>query len=90
MKRNIAYKCRIKLKKHPQPSSDTYNHIHDLNRLRISLYVGRFIVKSCGKPSEIISKLNERAGCGPNKEIELYVVSAISSLEKRKNKIKFC
>ncbi|CAH1438039.1 unnamed protein product [Lactuca virosa] len=35
-------------------------------------YVGRFFVKSCGKPTEIISKLNERAGFSPDEEIELY------------------
>ncbi|KAJ0469972.1 putative ubiquitinyl hydrolase 1 [Helianthus annuus] len=35
-------------------------------------YVGRFFVKSSGKPTEIILKLNERAGFSPDEEIELY------------------
>ncbi|KAJ9540444.1 hypothetical protein OSB04_026950 [Centaurea solstitialis] len=35
-------------------------------------YVGRFFVKSTGKPTEIISKLNEKAGFSPNEELELY------------------
>ncbi|KAL4576835.1 hypothetical protein LXL04_012935 [Taraxacum kok-saghyz] len=35
-------------------------------------YVGRFFVKKYGKPSEIISKLNERAGFSPDEELELY------------------
>ncbi|KAK1409859.1 hypothetical protein QVD17_36388 [Tagetes erecta] len=35
-------------------------------------YVGRFFVKSYGKPAEIILKLNERAGFSPEEEIELY------------------
>ncbi|GKA37430.1 ubiquitin carboxyl-terminal hydrolase 12-like protein isoform X2 [Tanacetum coccineum] len=35
-------------------------------------YVGRFFVKSSGKPTEIITKLNEKAGFSPDEEIELY------------------
>nr|XP_043631310.1 ubiquitin C-terminal hydrolase 12-like [Erigeron canadensis] len=35
-------------------------------------FVGRFFVKSSGKPAEIISKLNERADFSPDEEIELY------------------
>ncbi|XP_076897433.1 ubiquitin C-terminal hydrolase 12-like [Bidens hawaiensis] len=35
-------------------------------------YVGRFFVKSSAKPTEIILKLNERAGFSPDEEIELY------------------
>ncbi|KAL7613952.1 hypothetical protein Lser_V15G08133 [Lactuca serriola] len=37
-------------------------------------YVGRFFVKSCGKPTEIISKLNETAGFSPDEKIELYEI----------------
>nr|CAB3465917.1 unnamed protein product [Digitaria exilis] len=35
-------------------------------------YVGRLFVKAVGKPSEILTKLNEMAGFSPNEEIELY------------------
>eukprot|EP00268_Persea_americana_P045288 TRINITY_DN460_c0_g1_i9.p1 TRINITY_DN460_c0_g1~~TRINITY_DN460_c0_g1_i9.p1 ORF type:complete len:1159 (-),score=221.76 TRINITY_DN460_c0_g1_i9:816-4163(-) len=35
-------------------------------------YVGRLFVKGGGKPSEILTKLNEMAGFSPNEEIELY------------------
>ncbi|KAI3915068.1 hypothetical protein MKW92_007257 [Papaver armeniacum] len=35
-------------------------------------YVGRLFVKSTGKPSEILKKLNEMAGFSPDEEIELY------------------
>ncbi|KAF0889577.1 hypothetical protein E2562_028669 [Oryza meyeriana var. granulata] len=35
-------------------------------------FVGRLFVKSTGKPSEILTKLNEMAGFAPNEEIELY------------------
>ncbi|KAG1333908.1 ubiquitin carboxyl-terminal hydrolase 12 [Cocos nucifera] len=35
-------------------------------------YVGRLFVKALGKPSEILTKLNELAGFSPNEEIELY------------------
>ncbi|KAL2900926.1 Ubiquitin carboxyl-terminal hydrolase 12, partial [Bienertia sinuspersici] len=35
-------------------------------------YVGRIFVKSSGKPSEILSKLNELAGFAADEEIELY------------------
>ncbi|XP_038987974.1 ubiquitin carboxyl-terminal hydrolase 12-like isoform X9 [Phoenix dactylifera] len=35
-------------------------------------YVGRLFVKALGKPSEILTKLNELAGYSPNQEIELY------------------
>ncbi|KAG1358578.1 putative Ubiquitin carboxyl-terminal hydrolase 13 [Cocos nucifera] len=35
-------------------------------------YVGRLFVKALGKPSEILTKLNELAGYSPNEEIELY------------------
>lgn len=37
-------------------------------------YVGRLFVKNGGKPSEILTKLNEMAGFPPNEEIELYEV----------------
>eukprot|EP00268_Persea_americana_P045287 TRINITY_DN460_c0_g1_i8.p1 TRINITY_DN460_c0_g1~~TRINITY_DN460_c0_g1_i8.p1 ORF type:complete len:1118 (-),score=201.66 TRINITY_DN460_c0_g1_i8:816-4169(-) len=35
-------------------------------------YLGRLFVKGVGKPSEILTKLNEMAGFAPNEEIELY------------------
>nr|XP_019704893.1 ubiquitin carboxyl-terminal hydrolase 12 isoform X1 [Elaeis guineensis] len=35
-------------------------------------YVGRLFVKALGKPSDILTKLNELAGFSPNEEIELY------------------
>ena len=35
-------------------------------------FVGRLFVKALGKPSEILTKLNEMAGFVPNEEIELY------------------
>nr|CAB3462100.1 unnamed protein product [Digitaria exilis] len=35
-------------------------------------YVGRLFVKAVGKPSEILTKLNEMAGFSRNEEIELY------------------
>nr|XP_019708940.1 ubiquitin carboxyl-terminal hydrolase 12 isoform X2 [Elaeis guineensis] len=35
-------------------------------------YVGRLFVKALGKPSEILTKLNELAGYSPDEEIELY------------------
>ncbi|XP_050244516.1 ubiquitin C-terminal hydrolase 12 isoform X1 [Quercus robur] len=35
-------------------------------------YVGRFFVKSSGKPIEILEKLNQMAGFAPDEEIELY------------------
>ncbi|GLT96291.1 hypothetical protein SLE2022_139260 [Rubroshorea leprosula] len=35
-------------------------------------YVGRFLVKSSGKPVEYIAKLNQMAGFAPDGEIELY------------------
>ncbi|XP_038981966.1 ubiquitin carboxyl-terminal hydrolase 12-like isoform X4 [Phoenix dactylifera] len=35
-------------------------------------YVGRLFVKAFGKPSEILSKLNEMAGFPQNEQIELY------------------
>ncbi|KAK9986554.1 hypothetical protein SO802_031505 [Lithocarpus litseifolius] len=35
-------------------------------------YVGRFFVKSSGKPIEILEKLNQLAGFAPDVEIELY------------------
>ncbi|XP_015698660.1 ubiquitin C-terminal hydrolase 12-like isoform X1 [Oryza brachyantha] len=35
-------------------------------------FVGRLFVKSTGKPSEILTKLNEMAGFAPNEEIWLY------------------
>jgi ubiquitin carboxyl-terminal hydrolase 7 len=34
--------------------------------------VGRLFVKALGKPSDILSKLNEMAGFTPEEEIELY------------------
>ncbi|XAR64915.1 Ubiquitinyl hydrolase 1 [Bertholletia excelsa] len=35
-------------------------------------YVGRMFVKAFGKPVEILTKLNELAGFGPEEEIELF------------------
>ncbi|PIA54182.1 hypothetical protein AQUCO_00900614v1 [Aquilegia coerulea] len=35
-------------------------------------YIGRIFVKGSGKPSEILTKLNEMAGFPSNQEIELY------------------
>ncbi|KAM0006400.1 putative ubiquitinyl hydrolase 1 [Helianthus debilis subsp. tardiflorus] len=35
-------------------------------------YVGRLFVKGTGKPTEILTKLNELAGFAPNEEIELF------------------
>ncbi|KAK3228593.1 hypothetical protein Dsin_000474 [Dipteronia sinensis] len=35
-------------------------------------YVGRLLVKGTGKPVEILTKLNEMAGFGPDEEIDLY------------------
>jgi ubiquitin carboxyl-terminal hydrolase 7 len=35
-------------------------------------FVGRLFVKALGKPSEILTKLNEMAGFSPSEEIELY------------------
>ncbi|KAK1409857.1 hypothetical protein QVD17_36386 [Tagetes erecta] len=35
-------------------------------------YIGRFFVKGFSKPTEIMLKLNERAGFSPDEEIELY------------------
>ena len=37
-------------------------------------FVGRLFVKAFGKPSEILTKLNEMAGFSSNEEIELYEV----------------
>jgi len=37
-------------------------------------FVGRLFVKALGKPSDILTKLNEMAGFSPNEEIELYEV----------------
>lgn len=36
-------------------------------------------MKATGKPSEILTKLNEMAGFAPNEEIELYEVRVIFS-----------
>ncbi|GFS37787.1 ubiquitin-specific protease 12 [Actinidia rufa] len=35
-------------------------------------YVGRLFVKANGKPGEILTKLNEMSGFGPEEEIELF------------------
>ncbi|XP_057462935.1 ubiquitin C-terminal hydrolase 12-like isoform X4 [Actinidia eriantha] len=35
-------------------------------------YVGRLFVKANGKPGEILTKINEMAGFGPDEEIELF------------------
>ncbi|TXG49238.1 hypothetical protein EZV62_025113 [Acer yangbiense] len=35
-------------------------------------YAGRLLVKGTGKPVEILTKLNEMAGFGPDEEIDLY------------------
>ena len=40
-------------------------------------FVGRLFVKALGKPTEILTKLNEMAGFPPNEEIELYEVSLL-------------
>lgn len=37
-------------------------------------FVGRLFMKALGKPSDILTKLNEMAGFSPNEEIELYEV----------------
>lgn len=37
-------------------------------------FVGRLFVKGSGKPTEILSKLNELAGFSPNEDIELFEV----------------
>ena len=37
-------------------------------------FVGRLFVKALGKPSDILTKLNEMAEFSPNEEIELYEV----------------
>ena len=42
-------------------------------------YVGRLFVKSSGKPSEILTKLNEMAGYDPDEKILLSEV-CVSSL----------
>ena len=43
-------------------------------------YVGRFFVKSSGKPIEILEKLNQMAGFAPDEEIELYEVCVPKNL----------
>lgn len=40
-------------------------------------YVGRLFVKSTGKPSEILTKLNEMAGYHPDEEIALFEVGLL-------------
>ena len=40
-------------------------------------YVGRLFVKANGKPGEMLTKLNEMSGFGPEEEIELFEVSYI-------------
>ncbi|GFY98892.1 ubiquitin-specific protease 12 [Actinidia rufa] len=35
-------------------------------------YVGRLFAKATGKPTEILTKLNEMAGYAPDEEIDLY------------------
>lgn len=37
-------------------------------------YMGRLFVKSSGKPTDILKKLNEMAGFAPDEEIELFEV----------------
>jgi hypothetical protein len=37
-------------------------------------YVGRLFVNCTGKPSEILTRLNNLAGFDPDEEIELYEV----------------
>lgn len=49
----------------------TCSFCHDV----VLRYVGRLFVKGGGKPSEILTKLNEMAGFSPNEEIELYEVT---------------
>ena len=39
-----------------------------------SSYVGRLFVKAMGKPTEILTNLNEMAGYAPDEEIDLYEV----------------
>lgn len=46
--------------------------LHDIS------YVGRLFAKSTGKPVEILTKLNEMAGCAPDEEIDLYEVCSLS------------
>ena len=40
----------------------------------LSRYVSRLFVKCSGKPSEILTKLNELAGFAPEEEIEIFEV----------------
>jgi hypothetical protein len=47
---------------------------HMVTSLCYYSFVGRLFVKALGKPSEILTKLNEMAGFSPNEEIELYEV----------------
>lgn len=57
---------------------------HMVTSLCYYSFVGRLFVKALGKPSEILTKLNEMAGFSPNEEIELYEVphnSVFISLE---------
>lgn len=51
----------------------------DTDIILLYSFVGRLFVKALGKPSDILTKLNEMAGFSPNEEIELYEVSAIFS-----------
>lgn len=46
----------------------------DLSVLCVTSFVGRLIVKSSSKPVDILAKLNQLAGFGPDEEIELYEV----------------
>lgn len=46
---------------------------HDLFPCNVS-YVGRLFVKGTGKPSEILTRLNEMAGYDPEEDIVLYEV----------------
>ena len=48
--------------------------IADMVTLVCYSFVGRLFVKALGKPSDILTKLNEMAGFSPNEEIELYEV----------------
>ncbi|XP_037433464.1 ubiquitin carboxyl-terminal hydrolase 12-like isoform X1 [Triticum dicoccoides] len=44
----------------------------DTDIILLYSFVGRLFVKALGKPSDILTKLNEMAGFSPNEEIELY------------------
>ncbi|PIA54180.1 hypothetical protein AQUCO_00900614v1 [Aquilegia coerulea] len=52
-------------------------------------YIGRIFVKGSGKPSEILTKLNEMAGFPSNQEIELYEFEPSVMCEHIDKKVSF-